>query len=99
MSNKEKLYLPVNVSDESRCQARSRWKIRLIVLVLAGCLLWNGFAVLEGLGIQKEDLCPQPDALYPVKNAKAWDVLGENVITEEFKFRAADLLGGAVRIP
>ncbi|EJD07406.1 carboxypeptidase S [Fomitiporia mediterranea MF3/22] len=46
-----------------------------------------------------QDLCPQPDELLPEKNRAIWDTFSERLGTEEFKSKAADWLGGAVRIP
>ncbi|KAG0709350.1 hypothetical protein DFH29DRAFT_1027587 [Suillus ampliporus] len=45
------------------------------------------------------DLCPQADELVPEKNGVIWESLGHTYNTEEFKARAIDWLGGAVRIP
>lgn len=58
---------------------------------------WNDFPVstLEN-GI---DLCPQADELVPKKNVEIWESLQHAYSTEEFKVRAIDWLGGAVRIP
>ncbi|THH12982.1 hypothetical protein EW146_g7187 [Bondarzewia mesenterica] len=45
------------------------------------------------------ELCPQVEALYPSKNAELFKSLGETLGTEEFKGRAVEWLGGAVRVP
>ncbi|OJA10670.1 hypothetical protein AZE42_01027 [Rhizopogon vesiculosus] len=45
------------------------------------------------------DLCPQVDELVPEKNGVIWESLQDTYSTEEFKARAVDWLGGAVRIP
>lgn len=45
------------------------------------------------------DLCPQVDELVPEKNGVIWESLQLVYSTEEFKARAIDWLGGAVRIP
>ncbi|KAG1822231.1 hypothetical protein EV424DRAFT_1321997 [Suillus variegatus] len=45
------------------------------------------------------DLCPQVDELVPEKNGVIWESLQNVYSTEEFKTRAIDWLGGAVRIP
>jgi Gly-Xaa carboxypeptidase len=45
------------------------------------------------------DLCPQVDELVPEKNGAIWENLQDTYSTEEFKARAIDWLGGAVRIP
>ncbi|KAG2157823.1 uncharacterized protein EDB93DRAFT_1238610 [Suillus bovinus] len=45
------------------------------------------------------NLCPQVDELVPEKNGVIWESLQRVYNTEEFKARAVDWLGGAVRIP
>ncbi|KAG0709347.1 hypothetical protein DFH29DRAFT_1027583 [Suillus ampliporus] len=45
------------------------------------------------------DLCPQADELVPEKNGAIWESIGHTYGTDEFKTRAVDWLGGAVRIP
>lgn len=45
------------------------------------------------------DLCPQVGELVPEKNGVVWESLQHVYSTEEFKTRAIDWLGGAVRIP
>ncbi|KAG0707054.1 hypothetical protein DFH29DRAFT_1016640 [Suillus ampliporus] len=45
------------------------------------------------------ELCPQADELVPEKNGMIWESLGHMYNTEEFKVRAVNWLGGAVRIP
>ncbi|KAA1468874.1 carboxypeptidase S [Dentipellis sp. KUC8613] len=50
-------------------------------------------------GSGDEELCPQVDALYPDNNGELWKSLGDALQTDEFRGRAVDWLGGAVRIP
>ncbi|KAG1881228.1 hypothetical protein F4604DRAFT_1678821 [Suillus subluteus] len=57
----------------------------------------NGFPV--GTLDDGVDLCPQADELVPEKNGVIWESLQLAYSTEEFKARAIDWLGGAVRIP
>lgn len=57
----------------------------------------NGFPV--GTPEDGIDLCPQVDELVPEKNGVIWESLQQAYSTEEFKARAIDWLGGAVRIP
>ena len=45
------------------------------------------------------DLCPQASALYPSENGDLWKTVGGVISSEEFKTRAIDWLGGAVRVP
>lgn len=49
--------------------------------------------------VTSADLCPQVDELVPEKNGAIWGNLQDTYSTEEFKARAVDWLGGAVRIP
>ena len=44
-------------------------------------------------------LCPQPPALTPSVHADLWQELGQTYETKEFVDRAANWLGGAIRIP
>lgn len=43
--------------------------------------------------------CPQTDPLTPKRNEDIWDALSETYGSDEFKNRAIDWLGGAVRVP
>jgi Gly-Xaa carboxypeptidase len=49
--------------------------------------------------VTSADLCPQVDELVPEKNGVIWESLQDTYSTSEFKTRAVDWLGGAVRIP
>ncbi|KAG1760147.1 hypothetical protein EDD22DRAFT_955247 [Suillus occidentalis] len=57
----------------------------------------NGFLV--GTLEDGVDLCPQVDEIVPEKNGVIWESLQQAYSTQEFKARAIDWLGGAVRIP
>lgn len=43
--------------------------------------------------------CPQSSALIPEKHTDLWDDLGQLIATDAFESRAAEWLGGAVRVP
>jgi Gly-Xaa carboxypeptidase len=45
------------------------------------------------------NLCPQAEVLAPTKHAELWADLGATIGTDQFKARAVQWLGGAVRIP
>ena len=46
-----------------------------------------------------QGLCPQAAELTPQKNEKVWKLLNKSFSTGDFKIRAIDWLGGAVRVP
>ena len=46
-----------------------------------------------------EDVCPQASAVSPVKNSALLDALEAEFQTEDFKLKAFESLGGAVRVP
>lgn len=48
---------------------------------------------------QEEPLCAQVGALYPEKETELYEKLGKWYSTEEFKQKAIEYLGGAVRVP
>lgn len=50
-------------------------------------------------GAAGEGLCVQEDALTPTKNGQLWKQLGVTFGTDEFRGKAIEWLGGAVRIP
>jgi hypothetical protein len=45
------------------------------------------------------DSCPQVDVLVPQANGALWNFLGAIYASNDFKTRAVDWLGGAVRVP
>ena len=45
------------------------------------------------------DSCPQVDVLVPQANGALWNSLGAVYASDDFKTRAVDWLGGAVRVP
>ena len=49
---------------------------------------------------QKEPtLCPQVEQILPEKHRELWDDVGDLFSLDSFKLKAAEWLGGAVRIP
>ena len=57
-----------------------------------------GFAKLLGSQVDAE-ICPQSTAIFPSKNVETWKELDKVFNNPEFNPKAAELLGGAVRIP
>ncbi|KAI9453418.1 carboxypeptidase S [Lactarius psammicola] len=54
----------------------------------------------EDLGhLNDAKICPQADALYPDRHARIWEKLGKDFDQDAFTLRAAEWLGGAVRVP
>lgn len=49
--------------------------------------------------VAKEELCPQAEPLVPSKHKGLWDSVGSSYDSPEFKDKAVEWLGGAVRIP
>ncbi|KAL5531541.1 hypothetical protein ACEPAG_4418 [Sanghuangporus baumii] len=45
------------------------------------------------------EVCPQADILFPVRNKVVWDAFGAQLDTNDFRSKAIDWLGGAVRVP
>ena len=44
-------------------------------------------------------LCPQAKSIIPLKHSEVWESLVERSTTDEYKTRAIEWLGGAVRVP
>jgi len=78
-------------------------KIALVVLAICVSTYFikrpSGFPIQVGALEDGADLCPQVDELVPEKNGMIWESLQDMYGTEDFKTRAVDWLGGAVRIP
>ena len=58
----------------------------------------NNLPASLSVGTNTSELCPQVNPLVPSKNADVWDKVNEIYKTDKFKIKAADWLGGAVRI-
>jgi Gly-Xaa carboxypeptidase len=76
-------------------------KITLVALAILVSTYFVKRPLSIPIGALKDDadLCPQVDELVPEKNRVIWESLQDTYSTEEFKARAVDWLGGAVRIP
>ncbi|KAK0205146.1 hypothetical protein DFS33DRAFT_1427674 [Desarmillaria ectypa] len=89
---------------------RSQFKLKLLGVAFLS-IIWASLSFSRRYGIHvyifgwnDADLltspgCPQVDVLVPDKNVDIWKAVGKAITTEEFKLRAASLLGGAVQIP
>ncbi|PBK76079.1 carboxypeptidase S [Armillaria solidipes] len=88
---------------------RSQSKLKLLGVVLLS-IIWASLSLFRRRGVVhirgRNDVslltspgCPQVDVLVPEKNANIWKTAGQTIATQEFKLRAASLLGGAVQIP
>lgn len=80
--------------------SKTKAVIYVALLILCQCLFWK-YAAFDNLlgGNKGVDLCPQATELVPQKNVKVWRSLGETFRTKDFKTRAVNWLGGAVRVP
>ena len=80
---------------------------RLLVFVALIASLCYTFSIFlphchELLSPKKQDYadtCPQADVLVPDKNGELWTGLGQVYGTDAFRSKAAEWLGGAVKIP
>ena len=82
--------------------SRAKTVICVALFILSQCLFWKHTEFdFPSFGAQQssESLCPQATELFPQKNGKIWQHLAETFSTNDFKRRAVNLLGGAVRIP
>ncbi|KAG5645625.1 hypothetical protein DXG03_005616 [Asterophora parasitica] len=82
---------------------RNKLTRRLLVslgLLIYGAYFWNSAQPFKSKVVAKDTpQCAQSDVLIPEKNSALWESLGATFGTEEFKTRAIDWLGGAVRVP
>jgi Gly-Xaa carboxypeptidase len=99
-------------TDDSRNHKRQRSALRSKILGLA-CFLslallahrfWPSltsaaFSTHKGSPVDVNSMCPQVSAISPSSYAPLIDSLDEEYGTEEFKLKAYESLGGAVRIP
>jgi len=94
---------PVKLGSPSRC---NRTKALAIGLCL-GLLGAGGFvppAIATKLAVSKPHHdpaapCPQVEPIIPTKHSAIWESFLENSTTDEYKTRAIEWLGGAVRVP
>ncbi|KAG5647466.1 hypothetical protein DXG03_009397 [Asterophora parasitica] len=100
--------LPSSQAPVPLLKTRSTFARKLLVslgIIIYGAYIWrcthaNGL----NLGQLKQDgegeaRCAQSDVLIPEKNGDLWRSLSVTFGTEDFKKRAVDWLGGAVRVP
>ena len=102
MSLIEKKYQPFYKKESEILLWPTIRKVFLIIpLVLLSTQLsrWaiqHGFLSYNRSPIQ---LCPQAEELLPLENRDVWNELGQTFKSPEFRQRAVDYLGGAVRVP
>lgn len=53
----------------------------------------------ESAHLRQDQVCPQTDAIAPVKNSALLDALEVKYRSDDFKLNAYESLGGAIRIP
>ncbi|KAI9440733.1 hypothetical protein H4582DRAFT_2074520 [Lactarius indigo] len=102
----EKDILPATVSVPGRHPQRPKWRVYGLITLFAvpivlRCAPHLG-PFLPGRGfarLKDAKICPQADALYPDRNAPLWERLGNDFSQDAFTLRAAEWLGGAVRVP
>ena len=72
--------------------------IQLVLLLrqLGRWAIRQGFPSFNRSPIQ---LCPQAQEVLPLENLDIWNELGQTFRSHEFRQRAIDYLGGAVRVP
>jgi Gly-Xaa carboxypeptidase len=96
------ILLPSQAPSKQASRPKSTVKTILYIglLVLVQCLFWKS-AGFDSPFVNKSSttLCPQAPELVPQKNGKVWQHLSETFSTSDFKTRAIDWLGDAVRIP
>ena len=92
---------PVKLGSPSRSK-----RIKALVVGLCLGLLGTGGFVLQsiapGFAVSKPHptaLCPQVNPIAPAKHPAIWESLVERSTTDEYKTRAIEWLGGAVRVP
>ena len=93
--------LPSNSDPPKRPVALKRVLLAFIGLAILGLCRHEGFGF--GYTAAPTELSPssclQVEPLVPTKNAALYEDAGKLISTEEFKQRAVEWLGGAVRIP
>ncbi len=95
---------PANGAKPKRSQFRPKLLGVALFIIWASLSLFRRRSVVPIRGRNDVSLlnspgCPQVDVLVPEKHADIWKTSGQTIATQEFKLRAASLLGGAVQIP
>jgi Gly-Xaa carboxypeptidase len=80
---------------------RTKTVICIALLILLQCVFWKagGFDIPFVDDTRLDGLCPQATELMPQTNVKVWQYLSKTFQSDDFKRRAIDWLGGAVRVP
>ncbi|KAK0194169.1 hypothetical protein F5146DRAFT_423415 [Armillaria mellea] len=101
--------LPEYILPPLAANKRSHSKLKFLGVALLS-IIWASLSLFRHRGLVyicgRNDVslltapgCPQVDVLVPKKNANIWQTAGQTIATQEFKLRAASLLGGAIQIP
>ena len=105
MSDKKQYFSGLPTSAEfgspSRCKRIKALAIGLC-LGLLGTGGYVGQTIAQGFPVSKPHptaLCPQVNPITPTKHSAIWESFVERSTTDEYKTRAIEWLGGAVRIP
>ncbi|KIJ55318.1 hypothetical protein M422DRAFT_23923 [Sphaerobolus stellatus SS14] len=109
MEPKEKTLLPTLTRSPSASRApRSAWNPSLLRVVILAAIFATLHCTKSKLGyldldvVSVEDaakLCPQTEPVRPSAHGSLYEEVGSLLKTEDFKLRAAEWLGGAVRVP
>ena len=104
MSNREKDHVfpqPTCHTTTSRFPILKRAVVLLAVLGLGSYFSFAGNVAIDAATQWYHgdgESCPQADILVPQANGALWNTLGAVYASDDFKIRAIDWLGGAVRI-
>ena len=100
--------LPVSERRPSLQRYNSKWRaLRLCLITLFAvptalrCATHIGPFLSGRLfdHLNDANICPQAEALYPDRHAPLWESLGKDFSQNAFTLKAAEWLGGAVRVP
>ena len=100
MNHREKINV-LPQSTTSHPKATSRFSIPVVILAVLG--LGSYFSGTRDAAVTQWShgggrSCPQADALVPQASGALWNTLGAVYASDDFRTRAVDWLGGAVRI-
>ena len=93
---------PVQLGSPSRCKYYTRAFAIGLCLGLLGTVGFVLRSIALGFAVSKPHptaLCPQVNPITPTKHSAIWESFVERTTTSEYKTRAIEWLGGAVRIP
>lgn len=107
MDSKDTLHLSGTPLSSSR--QRKLWVPRLLRLVTLAAVIsllhcfkkaqFGGSSFTTVSQKEAAKLCPQTDPLWPSSHSELYSQIGSLLETEDYKLRAAEWLGGAVREP